>query len=95
MVDDPDNQYALALDDVKNPVLSVNETADALTEIRPERRGERIVAQPNERGVKAMHVNPGYIIAEMRDAEFVDLNQIRFGSIRELDLSHPLPGAWR
>lgn len=72
-------------------MLSVNQAPDSIAEVGPQWGSKRIIAQPFECRVETAHVDFGYVLAEPRDAELVDLNQVRFCSIREFNLSHALP----
>ncbi len=76
-------------------MLPMHEAANLVAELRTERRGKRKIAQLHESRVKAVHIGFSYVLTEPSDAEFVDLNQIHFGSIRERDLSHALPCVWQ
>ncbi len=95
MMYDPSNQHIIAAYFVKDSMLPMNQATDVIAKIRPQRSGKGKVTQPHERRVETVHVDFGYVVTESGDAEFVDLNQVRFGSIREFDFSHPLPGVWQ
>ena len=81
MVRDAQNQHLVAGHTVENPMLAVNKAPNIIPQFGAKLRGERKVTQQGEGFVKAMHVDIGNLLAKSRDAEFVDLNQVGFGSV--------------
>lgn len=80
---------------MENPVLPMDKAAVSLAKLRPKWRSKREVTQPLKCRVEAMHIDFGYIFTKPQSAEFVDLNQVSFRSVREFNLSHALPCAGR
>lgn len=86
-----DNQHTVSGRPIDDAVLPMDKAAVSLAKLRSKWRSKREVTQPLKCRIEAMHIDFGYIVTKSQDAEFVDLNQVSFRSVREFNLSHALP----
>lgn len=95
MMQDSHNQDTISGRSIENAVLPMDKAAKSVAKFRPKRSSKREVAQPLESRIEALHIDFGYIFTKPHNAEFVDLNQVCFRSVREFNFSHAWPCAGR
>ncbi len=87
-MDDPDDQHNVIFHNVKNPVVAMGETTDALPKFFSGLSGKRILPQLIERLVEPTHIGIGRGFAKMPGTIGVNFRQIGASGRTDRNLSH-------
>ena len=88
MVHNPDDQYQIICETIKNPVMTVHETAYSFAEFRFKFANHRVPGQQIKGSLKSKGIFVGYIRTETDKCIFVNGFQVFLGRYTQYDINH-------